>query len=177
MKNTKKIALCGVIGALSIVLLLMGSIIPLATYACPALAAILILPISYEYQEKTAFTMYLSVSILSTILIPEKEFVMMYVFVFGLYTVFKFKADKIKPKFLQLILKASYAVISTAVCYAILLLVFPNPLLTKELSDSTSWFIILFFVLFSATFILYDFSATLMFRLYIYKLRNRLFKK
>lgn len=176
MKNTKKIALCGVVGALSITLLLMGSIIPMATYACPALAAILILPIVYEYKEKTAFTMYLSVSILSTILIPEKEFVMMYVFVFGLYTVFKFKADKVKPKILQFILKGLYAIISTVICYSILLFIFPSPILTSELSEATSWIIIAFFILFTLTFILYDFSATVMFRLYYYKFRKRLFR-
>ncbi len=176
MNNTKKIALCGVFGALSITLLLMGSIIPMATYACPAFAAILILPIVYEYKEKTAFTMYFSVSLLSVILIPEKEFVMMYVFVFGLYTVFKFKFDKIKPKIIQFIIKCLYAIISTVICYSILLFIFPNPILTNELSEATSWIIIAFFILFSLTFILYDFAATIMFRLYHYKFRKRIFR-
>jgi len=79
MKTTHKTALCGVFGALSIVIMLMGSIIPMATYMCPAIAAFLILPVVAEYGEKTAFTLYAAVSLLSMIMIAEKEFVLMYI--------------------------------------------------------------------------------------------------
>ena len=73
MKNTKRIALCGMFGALSVTIMLLGSLIPFATYMCPAIAAFFILPIVYEYKEKTSFMLYLAVSILSLILVAEKE--------------------------------------------------------------------------------------------------------
>lgn len=176
MKSSKKIALCGMFGALSITILLMGSIIPLATYACPALAAFFLLPIAYEYKEKTAFTLYFAVSVLALILIPEKEFVMMYVFVFGMYTAFKFKADKIKPKFWQIILKSLFAFLSTLFCYVILLVVFPNPMLSGEIGDAGIALIAAFFILFILTFLMYDFAAGKMFLVYKYKMRPKLFK-
>ncbi|MEG0092329.1 MAG: hypothetical protein RSA20_10945, partial [Oscillospiraceae bacterium] len=87
VRNSKKIALCGVIGALSITILLFGFMVPFATYACPAIAAFLLLPIAYEFKEKTAFTLYAAVSFLAIFLIPDKELAMMYIMVFGLYTV------------------------------------------------------------------------------------------
>lgn len=170
-------ALCGVFGALSIVIMLFGFMIPMATYACPAIAAFFLLPIAYEYKEKTAFTLYLAVSVLSLILIPEKEFVLMYVFVFGLYSAFKFKADRIKPKLLQFILKTAYSLVSTFLCYYILLVVFPNPVLTGELNDMTIGLIAAFFAVFAVTFLMYDFAAGKMFILYYYKLRPKLIKK
>ena len=176
MKNSRKIALCGVFGALSITVLLIGFMIPMATYACPAIAAFLLLPIAYEYGEKTSFTLYLAVSVLSVVLIPEKEFVMMYVFVFGLYTAFKFKADTIKPKLLQLVFKALYAFVTTFLCYAVLLFVFPNPVLTGEIGDAGLALIVAFFIVFVITFLLYDFAAGKMFLLYKYKMRPRLFR-
>ena len=176
MKNTHKTALCGVFGALSIVIMLMGSILPLATYMCPAIAAFLILPVVAQYGEKTGFTLYTAVSLLSFILIAEKEFVLMYVFVFGLYSVFKFRADRIKPKLLQYTLKVLYAFTTTAATYALLLLVFPNPALSGEFGDMSLGLITAFFVLFIITFILYDFAAKIMFILYRQRLHNKIFK-
>ncbi|MBP1570895.1 MAG: hypothetical protein J6C76_03250 [Oscillospiraceae bacterium] len=177
MNNTHKISLCGVFGALSIVIMLMGSIIPMATYMCPAIAAFFILPIVAEYGEKTGFTLYAAVSLLCMMLIAEKEFVLMYVFVFGFYSVFKFRADKIKPKFVQFVLKALYAFITTFISYALLLLVFPSPVLTNDFSDMTTGIVIAFFVLFVITFMLYDFAAKIMFVLYNSRLRPRIMKK
>ncbi len=176
MKTTHKTALCGVFGALSIVIMLMGSIIPMATYMCPAIAAFLILPVVAEYGEKTGFTLYAAVSLLSMIMIAEKEFVLMYICVFGLYSVFKFRADKIKPKFLQYTLKALYAFIATAATYALLLLVFPNPALTGEFGDMSLALVIAFFVLFVITFMLYDLAAKIMFILYRQRLRPKIFR-
>ena len=41
-------ALCGLMAALSIVILLLGGLIPLATFACPMLAMICLLPVLRE---------------------------------------------------------------------------------------------------------------------------------
>ena len=176
MKTTQKTALCGVFGALSIVIMLMGSIIPMATYICPAFAAFLILPVVAEYGEKAALTLYASVSLLSLILIAEKEFVLMYVCVFGLYSVFKFKADRIKPKFLQFTLKALYALATTAATYGLLLFVFPNPVLEGEFGEMSAVLMIIFFTLFVITFMLYDIAAKVVFILYRQRIRNKIFK-
>ena len=42
--QTARTALCGVLGALGLVLLALGSVLPLATYAAPMLACFLLLP-------------------------------------------------------------------------------------------------------------------------------------
>lgn len=177
MNNTQKISLCGVFGALSVVIMLMGSIIPMATYMCPAIAAFLILPVVAEYGEKTGFTLYLAVSLLCMMLIAEKEFVLMYVFVFGLYSVFKFRADKIRPKFLQIVLKCLYAFVTTFLTYALLLFVFPSPVLTNDFSDMTMGIAVAFFALFVVTFMLYDLAAKIMFILYTRRLRPKIIKR
>lgn len=176
MKSTKKLALCGVFGALSVTVMLLGSIIPMATYMCPAIAAFFLLPVVYEYKEKTAFTLYLVVSILSMLLVAEKEYAVMYAFVFGLYTVFKFKADKIKPKILQYTLKALYAAVMTVACYSVMLFVFTSPALLSDFEGMTVWLAVAFVVLFTITFVLYDIAAGKMFILYYYRLRPKLIK-
>ena len=37
-----QVALCGLLGALAVVIMLLGGIIPVATFCCPVLAAVLI---------------------------------------------------------------------------------------------------------------------------------------
>ena len=61
-KQTKKTALCGVLGALSITFLLMGFLFPFATYVSPALAASLLIIVVYEYGIKTGLTLFTAVS-------------------------------------------------------------------------------------------------------------------
>ena len=47
--ESQKIALCGVLGALSVVLLLVGAALQIGTYAAPMLAAFLLIPVLDEY--------------------------------------------------------------------------------------------------------------------------------
>lgn len=52
--ESQKIALCGVLGALSVVLLLVGAALQIGTYAAPMLAAFLLIPVLDEYGPKYA---------------------------------------------------------------------------------------------------------------------------
>ena len=56
--ESRKIALSGVFGSLAAVLMLMGGILPLATYVAPALAGILIVPVAIEFGIKTGYVLY-----------------------------------------------------------------------------------------------------------------------
>ena len=71
--ESQKIALCGVLGALSVVLLLVGAALQIGTYAAPMLAAFLLIPVLDEYGPKYALLLYATVSILSVLLVPELE--------------------------------------------------------------------------------------------------------
>lgn len=46
--NSKRIALCGVLCALGVVLMMLGGLFPLATFCSPALAALVLIPIIIE---------------------------------------------------------------------------------------------------------------------------------
>ena len=56
--ESQKIALCGMLGALSVVLLLLGSALQIGTYAAPMLAAFLLIPVLEEYGTRYALTLY-----------------------------------------------------------------------------------------------------------------------
>lgn len=174
--NAMKIALCGVTGALCITILMMGFLFPFATYACPAAAAGLLLPIAYEYKQKTAFTLYVAVSFLSLMLVPEQELVFMYIFVFGLYTVLKFSVDRIKSKALRFAAKLAYINMSLAVSYGLLLIIFPVAALINEFSGYSFGFMALLVTMFNLTFFLYDKAIEKLLIIYVYRLRPKIFK-
>jgi len=175
--ETMKMALCGITAALCIVILMMGFLFPFATYACPAAAALLLLPIVYEYRQKTAFTLYVAVSFLGLMLVPEQELILIYIFVFGLYTVIKFSVDRIKNRILRFTVKLAYINVSLAAVYSLLLIIFPVEYLVKEFSEYGMRFILLLVAMFNLTFFLYDKAAERMLVIYVYRFRPRLFRK
>ena len=83
--ESRKIALSGVFGSLAAVLMLMGGILPLATYVAPALAGILIVPVAIEFGIKTGYVLYAAIGLLSLFVVPDKEMSLIFVFFLGFY--------------------------------------------------------------------------------------------
>ena len=48
-----RVAFCGVLAALMIAVMLLGTMIPTTTYICPALAGVLLLPVVWEFGFRT----------------------------------------------------------------------------------------------------------------------------
>ena len=79
-RQSRKVSLCGMMAALSVVILCLGGMIPLATFACPILAMLCLIPVVCEYGVRTAILLYGAASILALLLGPDKEIVLLYVF-------------------------------------------------------------------------------------------------
>ena len=56
--ESQKIALCGVLSALSVVVLLVGNVLQIGTYAAPMLASFLLIPVLEDYGKKYALLLY-----------------------------------------------------------------------------------------------------------------------
>lgn len=87
MRQTRTIALCGMISALSVVILAIGAMLGIGMYAAPLLAGLVLLPIRREAGLKGQLMVWLSVSLLSFMLISEVEQNLMYLCLFGLYPI------------------------------------------------------------------------------------------
>ena len=96
--ESQKIALCGMLGALSVVLLLIGSALQIGTYAAPMLAAFLLIPVLEDYGPRYALTLYATVSILAVLFVPETELAFFYVLVMGYYPVLRVKLNTTKKQ-------------------------------------------------------------------------------
>ena len=133
--ESQKIALCGVLGALSVVLLLVGAALQIGTYAAPMLAAFLLIPVLDEYGPKYALLLYATVSILSVLLVPELELAFFYVFVIGYYPVLRQQLACIKSTLLRWVIKFAVFNGATVLVYLLLFALLGPAILDELLAE------------------------------------------
>ena len=66
-------ALGGVLAALAVVIMALGTLIPVATYVCPVLCMLLLQAVNKLCGSRVAWAWYGAVAILSMLLAPDKE--------------------------------------------------------------------------------------------------------
>lgn len=92
--GARQIALGGVMAALAVTIMSMGGLIPVATYVCPMLCAIIQFFVVLTCGKRIAWAWYSAVAILSLILGPDKEAAAVFVFL-GYYPIVKPAMDKL----------------------------------------------------------------------------------
>ena len=70
--KSKQIALCGLLCALAVTMLLLGGILGVGMFAGPILAMAVLLPILEEYGAKTAAAAFGAAAILALLLVPDR---------------------------------------------------------------------------------------------------------
>ncbi len=121
MKNASRIAaLGGVTAALAVVIMCLGTLIPVATYICPMICALLLQSVFRACGAKTAWAWYGAVGLLCALLAPDKEAAAVFLFL-GYYPIVKPRLDECRlPLFAKLLLFNGAA----AVMYAVLIWLF-----------------------------------------------------
>ena len=92
-------ALGGVMAALAVVLMSMGTLIPIATYSCPVLCALLLQLVLKTCGSRIAWAWYGAVSILSLLMAPDKEAAAVFL-ALGYYPILKPRLDRLKGKWI-----------------------------------------------------------------------------
>ena len=88
VKQSIKIAFCGIAVGLSIVFMLLGGLIPAAVYAVPLLCGLVLLPVSIEFGKPTACATFAATALLALMLDFDKEAAFFYLFI-GYYPIIK----------------------------------------------------------------------------------------
>ena len=100
MRNrTYPIALGGMLAAASVVIMSVGTIVPVATYAAPVVCMIVGQVVLKLCGSRIAWAWYAAVTILSALLAPDKEAAAVFA-VLGYYPILKPKLDGKKAKWL-----------------------------------------------------------------------------
>lgn len=172
---SRRVALCGVLGALMVGLMLLGTLFPLSTYACPGLAGALLIPVLFELGGRSGVLLYCAVSVLSMILAPSKESALFFVLLLGWYPIARTRLQHIQLRPLRIVLKLIVFNAATCAVYALLLFVLVSPELTAEAAGWTAAFLIGFLALGNATFLVYDLCLGRIGDWYVCRLRPKLF--
>ena len=175
MKKTFKIALGGIISGFALVLMLLTGIIWGGTYAFPCFAGMLLTVVVIEFSPKWAYCVYGAVSLLSLILAGDKEAVIYFILFFGFYPILKSTIEKLKSKSVQYLLK--YIVFNVCVISAFLVGKFILMIPDEEFTIFGFYIPWVFLLLGNVFFLFYDRCVTVFISLYIYRIRDKIFKK
>lgn len=113
-------ALGGLMTALSVVIMSLGSLIPVNTYICPVLCILINRVVLERCGRRIGWCYYLAVAILSLLLAPDREAALVYAFL-GYYPMIRPWFGKLGG--LQTIGKLVFFTLAGAASYGVLLLV------------------------------------------------------
>lgn len=173
MKNTKKIALSGVLCALAVVIMMLGGTIPLATFVCPALAGLMLIPIYVECGEKNCYGAYAAIAILSLILCADKEAALLFAFL-GYYPALRWRIEQLRGRVLRIIVRLAVFNISIGIMYALIFWVFQMEAIIREMQEIGVWMNVILLLIGNITLLMYDRILRIFTAIYVNKLRNKL---
>lgn len=142
-------------------------------YAAPMFLGLLEIMLKRTFDAKSAWITYIATSILSFILVTDKECMMMYVIFFGYYPIVRDYFEKIKVKGLRIFTKLIFFNLMMILCQIILIKVFGIPFLED---GQGKWFIAVFALLMNILFLVYEVLIDKVTLLYVYKLEKRIKK-
>lgn len=167
-QQIRKIAVCGVMSALELVILYLSGVFQAFDLSLAAFTVIFSVLVLIEYGKKPAWAIYGAVSVLALIIVPQKFTAVCYLLFFGCYPVIKAYLEKPK-KLLSWILKL--LVFNAA--FMLIYFVSIKFVLVEEIAAVGSTFFFITLGLGNVAFILFDYVLTLIITLYIFKLRKK----
>ena len=151
-KQASAVAFGGIMAALAIVILCLGTMIPVATFVCPALCMMILSIVLNRCGSRIGWAWYGAVAILGALLAPDKEAAAVFVFL-GYYPIVKPWLDGRKLKWLWKALLFNAAI---GVMYALLIKVFGMDELAQDYAELGTIMTIVMLVMGNITFFLLD---------------------
>lgn len=165
MVKARTMATCAMISALCVVLMILGGILELGMYAAPMIAGLCMIPIGRLYGTKYQTMVWVTVSLLSFMLVPHIEQNLIFAAFFGWYPIARPKLDKL-PKGLRFVCKILiFNIVIIAVESLVMLVLVPEAM--------ESIFLILLLVLANVTFVMYDFVIPKIEIIFLRAMNNR----
>lgn len=169
MKHNRKIALSGMLCAVSVLIMLLGSLFQTLDLSTAAAAGLTVVFAMVELGKKYAISIYLASSLLAFLLLPSKSPALIFAAFAGLYPILKASLQKIKTKWLAYVVK--FIVFNTI--FTAIILIAKNLI---GLEDEFYNFGYLIYLLGNVTFLLYDIALDRLIMLYVLKVK-RIFDK
>lgn len=145
-------ALGGLLAALAVVIMGMGTLIPVATYVCPMLCTLVLQLVLKICGKRVAWAWYGAVSLLSLLMAPDKEAAAIFL-ALGFYPIVKPGLDRRKGKWL---LKGLFFNGMILLTYWLLMHLFGMAQLVSEFTEMGTLLVAVMLLLGNVTFFLLD---------------------
>ena len=174
-KRTRQIAVSGMMVALAVAILMMGGVIPAATFVGPALAGLMLIPVFAEGGQKLALGAWLAISALSLILCADKEAALLFAFL-GWYPAMKWKLEEKLKGWKGVPVKLVIWNACAGAMAAMIFFVLRMDQVIAEYREMGRAMLAGFVVLANITLLVYDRLLAIMAVVYLKKLRPKIFK-
>ena len=155
MRNhASRMAFGGMMTALAVVVMSLGSLIPVNTYVCPVLCMLIHRPVLERCGRRLSWCYYLAVAALSLLLAPDWEAALVYLCL-GYYPMIRPWFQRIRPAFLSTSAKLVFFTLAGAASYALLMLVVGVDAVMAEY-EGAEWLLMLTVILWDVLFVLVD---------------------
>lgn len=148
----KAVSLGGVLAALAVVVMTLGTIIPVATYVCPIICMALLQVVIIRCGVRIGWAWYGAVAVLSLLLAPDKEAAAVFASL-GCYPIIKPWMDRRK---LPMLWKAVYFNAVIILLYTLLLKVVGMEDLLEDFEEFGQWMTAVLLIMGNVTFFLMD---------------------
>ena len=175
MKKSRKMALTGMLCALAVVIMMLGGVIPLATFCCPAMAGLMLIPVFVECGEKLSWCAYAAIAALSLILCPDKEAALLFAFI-GYYPILRWRLDQLRSRLLRVVAKLGVFNLAVLAMYALSILVLQMDQILREYQEMGLALTVACLLIGNITLLLYDRLIAVMTALYVNRLRDRMMR-
>lgn len=173
MKASRKMALTGMLCALAVAVMLLGGLIPLATFCCPAIAGLMLIPVFVECGERLAWAAWAAIALLSLILCPDKEAALLFLFI-GYYPVLRWRLEQIRGGLRRTLAKLGAFNLAIIAMYLLCIFVLQLDQVLRDYREMGAVLIAACLLLGNVTLLLYDRLVGIVTRLYVERLRKRL---
>ena len=172
-----KVALGGVIAALSLLLMILAGVTSTLVYAIPMITGALLMMLVVEFGQGFASLIYVAVSIISLLILGNKEAAIMYIGFFGYYPILKSILEKHLKGFVCWIVKYLIFNVAMVASYFIVTKIFMISFDDVESFGKFALPLLLFVG--NIVFAMYDIVLTRLVTIYLYRWRKnvkRVFK-
>lgn len=155
MRKSRQMALCGMLAALALTVMVLGGFIPVATYCTPILAAAMLIPVLERCGRRIAWAWFASVAILGCLLCPDVEAAILFLCI-GYYPIVRHDLNRVRIKGLRLLAKLLVFNLALVVMMVLLMAVFGLSYVMESFAKDGLWLIGLTWLLGNGVFLLTD---------------------
>lgn len=160
--------------ALGTVIMFCTGLIPIGTYALPAISGVLLIMIVIEMGPKWAWVVYGAISILSLLLAPDREASLIFVMFFGYYPIVKALLERLSKKGIAWLLK--FVIFNAAMVVDFMISIFVLAVPKDSFTVMGIYLPWIFLLLGNLVFLIYDYALSLLVGQYVRQLHRTVSK-